>query len=174
MILDFSQLNEPEISFAHVYAADEIDLDDETASVAQKVEVAGTARKNTEVAVVKADLRGTIEIECSRCLHPVEFRLDTKFAAEFVTLENYEKSSAEHELHGADFEVSIYDGDRIDLKELVREQIILNLPMHQLCSETCAGFCQTCGKNKNKVSCNCTTEEIDPRWSALKKLKIEN
>jgi uncharacterized protein len=70
-----------------------------------------------------------------------------------------------------DLDVSIYDGEKIDLTDLVREQILLDLPTQILCQEDCKGLCQKCGANLNEVNCNCEENEIDPRWSALKNLK---
>lgn len=175
MFIDFSQHTESEFRFAHVYEAGEIDLEDESAQISGRINVSGTARQDSsEIANVKGDLRGALEIACSRCLQPVEVNFETIFDTDFVTLENYEKMSAEHEITGADFSLSIYDGERINLDEITREQILLNLPMHQLCSENCAGLCEKCGANKNANACSCETKEIDPRWAALKQLRIKN
>lgn len=171
MVINFSQHIEPEVGFAHRYEAGEINLDDEVAEIAGEVEVSGTARRSSEIARVRGDLRGQVKIACSRCLQPVEVEFETPFDVDFVTLENYEKSSAEHEIGDADLSLSVYDGERIDIDEIVREQILLNLPTHQLCKETCAGLCEKCGANKNTDACPCETEELDPRWAALKQFK---
>lgn len=174
MIIDFSQHSEREIKFAHVYEAGEINLEDEAAELVGQVEVTGTARRNAELAQVKGHLGGQVQVACSRCLQPVETKFDTEFAVDFVTLENYEKSSAEHEITASDFEISVYDGERINLDEIVREQILLDLPAHQLCQDACAGLCEKCGANKNINACSCDTEDVDPRWSALKQLQIKD
>ena len=90
--------------------------------------------------------------------------------AAFVTEENY-TSEKEAEVRNDDLNVSIYDGEKIDLTDLVREQILLDLPTQILCREDCKGLCQKCGANLNEVNCNCAENETDPRWSALKNLK---
>lgn len=59
---------------------------------------------------------------------------------------------------------------QLDLKELALSEIILNLPMKQLCSDDCKGVCQKCGANLNDGDCGCVTKEIDPRLSALQDL----
>ena len=66
---------------------------------------------------------------------------------------------------------STYDGDRIDLDEIVREQILLALPTRQLCAEDCKGLCPSCGANLNEKACGCEQQQTDPRWSALEALK---
>jgi uncharacterized metal-binding protein YceD (DUF177 family) len=58
----------------------------------------------------------------------------------------------------------------LDLRQPLREQILLTLPMHPLCRPDCKGLCSTCGHNLNEGPCNCSTEEIDPRLADLKKL----
>lgn len=174
MILDFTQHSEPEIKFAQRYADGALEVDDESVEKIGAIEVSGVARRNAEMARIVGHLGTTLEMVCSRCLQKVESRIDNKFEAEFVTLENYQQTDAERELHEGDFSLSIYDGERIDLDETVREQIILNLPMQQLCRENCAGLCAVCRKNKNENVCSCETKEIDPRWNALNQLINRN
>jgi len=60
-----------------------------------------------------------------------------------------------------------YEGDAVDLDELVREQILLALPSRRLCREECKGLCPTCGADLNAGRCACEQREVDPRWSAL-------
>lgn len=174
MIIDFSQHNQPEFDFAHVYSPQEIDLADETARVSGEIKISGTARRSSEIARLTGKLSGDLEIACSRCLLLTDFALDAFFDVDFVTAENYGSVNNETELTQTDLSVSLYNGDQINLDELVLEQILLNLPMHQLCREQCAGLCLTCGANKNINPCDCGAKDIDPRWSALKELKNGN
>lgn len=173
VFVEFSQNSEAAINFAHVFEPGEIDLDDETAQVSGALEITGTARKNEAIAEVAGRIVGKLEVACHRCLNSLEVALDIRFEDNFVTLEVYEKTSAEHQIGGADLDVSVYDGERIDIAELAREQILLNIPTRQLCAESCAGLCEKCGANKNTENCQCETEEFDPRWNALKQLRIE-
>jgi uncharacterized protein len=170
MIIDFSRQIEKEIRFANNYAPDKIDLDDETARVVGDLRVSGTARKQSEIARVKGTICGQIEVACSRCLQSAAIDLKINFENEFVTLEVYEQSETDRELSAADLDVSIYDGEKIDLNEIVREQILLNLPAQQLCSENCRGLCPRCRTNKNQILCDCETSEIDLRQNAFKQL----
>ena len=174
MIIRFSEHDDSEIDFEETYAAESIDLDDETAQLVGAVEVTGTARRSSRIARVKGNLHGNFEIACSRCLQPSNFELKTPFEVDFVTLENYGAAGSETELNRTDLSLSVYDGEQIDLSEVVREQILLNLPMQELCKIDCAGLCEKCGANKSTNSCDCQTKELDPRWSALKELKNSN
>jgi uncharacterized protein len=71
----------------------------------------------------------------------------------------------------SDLDVDAITSDELDLKEVVREQILLNLPEQEFCGEDCKGLCQKCGTNLNLIDCKCEETEIDPRWAALKNLK---
>ena len=58
----------------------------------------------------------------------------------------------------------------IDIDELVRDDILLELPSKYLCSNECKGLCPKCGINLNEKTCGCTVKETDPRLEALRKL----
>jgi uncharacterized protein len=74
------------------------------------------------------------------------------------------------ELSKEDLEECYYSGDMIDLDEILREQIILALPMYPRCVEECRGLCPVCGVDLNKETCDCQRDEVDPRLAVLKTL----
>jgi uncharacterized protein len=167
MIIDLTKLTEPEITFDF---ASQPDLEEEAARVARPVRAVGKLRKGIAQVDVEARITGEVELECTRCLREATHRLDVPLKAAFVTEENY-TSEKEAEVRSADLDVSVYDGEEIDLADLVREHILLDLPTQILCREDCKGLCQQCGANLNEVNCHCEENETDPRWSALKNLK---
>ncbi len=59
---------------------------------------------------------------------------------------------------------------KINIKEILLSDLILNVPMKHLCSEDCKGICAGCGKNLNLHRCDCHNDEVDPRLAALKEL----
>lgn len=67
----------------------------------------------------------------------------------------------------------VVENESIDLDELFYSDIVLEIPISYICKEDCKGLCPQCGKNLNKGSCNCKTNQIDPRLEVLKKL-IDN
>ena len=69
-----------------------------------------------------------------------------------------------------ELDTAFYQDGVIDLRQLVREQIFLMLPMKPLCQESCAGLCPVCGTNLNTGSCECSPEWEDPRLAPLKAL----
>jgi uncharacterized protein len=68
-------------------------------------------------------------------------------------------------------EVSYYTGEGVLLEDVLREQVLLAVPLKTVCREDCRGLCPHCGRNLNVEQCNCAEPLEDPRWSALKEIK---
>jgi uncharacterized protein len=77
----------------------------------------------------------------------------------------------EIEIKEADSEIGYYQGEGVLLEDVLKEQILLALPLKPLCKEDCRGLCVHCGKNRNAGDCGCTEERSDPRWAALAGLR---
>ena len=91
------------------------------------------------------------------------------FKVEYVTPDIYQAEQAA-ELLEEDLSLSVFDGEVIDIDEMVREQLLLALPAQILCREDCKGLCPECGGDRNLNECKCEEVEIDPRWSGLKEI----
>ena len=61
----------------------------------------------------------------------------------------------------------------LDLREAIRQNLLLALPMKALCRENCAGLCSQCGKDLNEGSCDCVFEVEDDRFKSLRQLLEE-
>ena len=97
---------------------------------------------------------------------PVAAAFDLLFLPASESDEGGEREVAEEDLG-----VSYYRDDVIDLAEVIREQFYLALPMKPLCREECHGLCAVCGRNRNRETCSCETEWVDPRLEPLRKLR---
>lgn len=166
MIIDLTRPWRSPLEFDLKVAAGEIDLESEGVSFASDVSVKGTATRH----IVQTDIAGTItseiNIDCTRCLEPVREKLEIPFTASYISPENYTEEK-EVELKDDDLDIAVSEDNQIDLKELAREQILLNLPEQVLCKEDCKGLCAKCGASRNLINCNCDERETDPRWAAL-------
>jgi len=173
MVIDLITLEKSPFLFAFSFAPDEIELGIETARLKNAVKAEGELTKRIVQTDVKGKIFAEVETECSRCLQVAELKLEIPFKAAFVTAENYTEAK-EAELKEDDLDVSIFNGDKIDVRELVREQILLNLPEQAFCREDCKGLCEKCGANQNLLDCNCEEKGVDPRWQSLREFKIKN
>jgi uncharacterized protein len=68
--------------------------------------------------------------------------------------------------------VDYYTGEVVNLENILREQVLLTLPLKPLCSETCQGICPRCGADLNRETCQCSEEESDSPFAILKNIKL--
>jgi len=169
MRIELASLESGKGVFAHKYAPHELALDDERVKLIEPAEVSGRVRQQGSRSHVSGLVTARVQAECDRCLKSVELPIDSNFKLEYVTAEEYRAQQA-IELTEEDLDLSVFDGEAIDIDELVKEELLLAVPDHVLCSESCKGICAVCGANKNSVECGCEAREIDPRWAELKKL----
>lgn len=170
MIVDLAKLEGSHNRFDFSISADDLNLETDSVGLKSDIAVSCEISKN----ISKTDITGTIsvatEIDCTRCLSPTEQPLAFNFTAAYLPSEELLKES-EAELNAGDLDVDAFDGDELDLREVVREQILLNLPDQIFCRADCKGLCQKCGANLNLIDCSCVDTETDPRWATLKNLK---
>ena len=156
--------------FAHVYQPDELNPVDERVNLSQTAEVSGSVRETGDGVFVNGHIETLAQLECDRCLKPIELPVSADFALEYITGADYESSSAAA-LSDEEMSVSVFEGESIDVDEIVREQILLAVPARTLCREECKGICPECGIDLNTGECSCAVDEVDPRWAALKSIK---
>jgi uncharacterized protein len=119
---------------------------------------------------VKGRLAVTMEAECDRCLEKARFPIASDFDV-FYRPSDTGPEGEEVAISAAETEVGFYEGGGVDLKEILREYILLAMPMQRVCRESCLGICPVCGQNRNVRACECTAVAVDDRWSALKNFK---
>lgn len=118
--------------------------------------------------LVSVTLRGRKAQECRRCLEPVMVSLEEELSLLFVP------PGEDRGDGGEDFpRILSRDAKELELAPVIREELILSDRPYVLCREDCRGICPICGLNLNEESCQCSTEELDPRWDALRALKDE-
>lgn len=126
---------------------------------------------------VEGRITGKATLACSRCLADVDCPLQTTFRLTFTgTLpgEAADSPSDAHELQAEELGLVLIEGDQIDFRAIIQEQVILAIPMQPLCREDCRGLCAHCGANLNDGPCHCRGTDIDPRLAILKTLKLDS
>lgn len=118
---------------------------------------------------VAGHLAVEIEADCDRCLEPARFPVDADFELYYRPMED--GFGDEKEIDTGEAEMGFYEGDSIELYDVLREFVLLTLPMQRVCSEDCRGICPECGQNRNVKECQCRTDKTDDRWKALKALQ---
>ena len=103
--------------------------------------------------VIDIRLRGTLnaglELSCARCLEPVTQNVTRDFDLLYRPL-GADAGRDELSVTDAEAEIGYYQGDGLLLEDVLREQVLLALPLKVTCSEDCRGLCLHCGKNLNQ------------------------
>ena len=118
---------------------------------------------------VKGRAQVLMEADCDRCLDAARLPIGSDFELYYRPVsEGYGEETA---IDQSEAEMGFYEGDGIELNDVLREYILLSLPMQRLCGEDCKGICPHCGQNRNHQPCLCLGEAVDDRWAALRQLK---
>jgi|SRR5215211_2698545 len=172
MRIELENLEGGKGGFAHVYQPDDLNPLDERIRLVAPVAVKGNVRLAGAEVFVNGHLETRAQVECDRCLQLVDLPVNADFALEYITAPDYESTEVA-ELTDEELSVAVFDGEAIDVDEIVKEQVLLAVPTRMLCREDCKGICPECGSDRNSGECTCVTDDIDPRWAALKNLKTE-
>lgn len=168
MIIELSSLGKSPKMIEAALAADEIDLDGGATLTGPSEIKAEITRDGT-----RTEVRGTIKADstvmCTRCLEPISMPFDIAFDDIFVD-SSEEDTRDEAEVNIEKLDESLLTEGQIDLREVVREQLLLAIPEQIFCKDDCKGLCPQCGGNRNLIDCSCEKDEIDPRWAALKNI----
>ena len=169
-ILTLDEFPEGTTRLALTASADELELSDNHLAFPERVQVSLSVSRCIDTFTVDGQIRSPLQGECCRCLAAVEQRLEIPMRVLFQR-----KQASEEELEAvADEEYEILSpGTReIDLKDFIRAEIVLELPLRVYCSEDCKGLCPQCGSELNRELCTCEADRGDPRWAALGGLKF--
>lgn len=124
--------------------------------------------KDDENVFVSGHLRSEIDQVCSRCLEAYREKIDFDFSATYIPYPERGEHSDKYKINREELEIEFYHNNEIDVFDLIKEQVNINLAMKPLCSEDCKGLCKTCGANLKLNPCHCSKDEVDERWVVLK------
>ena len=134
------------------------------------IDVFCQAKRIRETVFIDGSLETTVTANCCRCLEATHLPVKINFRYTFLPQKNSAKQ--EDELSAEDLEYVYYQDDVIDLDNLIFEQVMLQIPIKVLCTDTCKGLCPHCGINLNTAKCCCHAEHVDERLAVLKKLIV--
>ncbi len=171
MFLNISDMQMGKVRFSETFAPGVIDFFDQQIKQTEPIVCSGVAEltEATLEVCVSGHVATRMEIACDRCLEttvlPLEADFSLLYRPAFLSPEQREIAVEESEA-----EVGFYEGEGLDLGDVLREEILLLLPMQRVCREDCKGICPVCGQNRNQVDCQCHQELADDRWADLRNL----
>jgi uncharacterized protein len=178
MLFAIKDLELHPIDFAEKFAPGVIDLGTEyrqktpieTSGRADLVEEHHGKHQVIQDIRVKGSLAATLEVSCARCLEAIAETVKRDFDLLYRP-QGTDAGRDEISVTDAEAEIGYYEGEGILLEDVVREQVLLAVPLKVTCRENCKGLCPHCGKNLNEGQCDCTVEIEEPRWAALKEIR---
>lgn len=141
------------------------DLVEENTVFLEPVHADVTIKKVGEEIFINGKISTCLSFICCRCLSPFEFKVDSGFDLVYLP---EELDDFKEKLDGEDINKLFYHGPKIDLKEVLLEQLNFTFPLRPLCSKACQGICPVCGKVISAGKCSCIADESDPRLEKFK------
>lgn len=117
---------------------------------------------------IRGHISGRLETTCDRCLDRAEIPVELDFDLPYRPMEQIAREE-EFEVPHDELKVGFFSGDGVNLADVVREQVILSVPMQIICRPDCLGLCPVCGANRNLRQCSCSTQHEDSPFAFLKK-----
>ncbi len=154
----------------------EYDLDDDISGVDKELDVdkplVGKVRflRTGNGVLATGHVHTQVRAPCRRCLKPVSVTLELDLEEEFRPSIDIVTGAMLPLADGEDQATRIDARHVLDLTEVVRQGLLLALPMSALCSTACRGLCPNCGADLNEDRCDCQQEEEDPRLAVLRGL----
>lgn len=175
MFLSVKEMELRKIRFDETFEPGQIDFSGEEIEQSSPLKATGVAAllAHSE-GEIRVEGRYTVEMTatCDRCLGTARFPLDAGFDLYYRPVSDIAKEE-EVGIDEGEAEIGFYEDGGLDLKDILREQVLLLLPMQRVCSESCQGICPVCGRNRNEAGCDCKTESQSDRWKALGNLEIQ-
>lgn len=153
------QLENAKIKFEHSLDLSELEVYG-AYPFSAPVKLTGTVENQNMVVMLRYRAEVEYSRACDRCLEMAVRRFDYSFEHVLSARDDGDQSD----------ELILVPDFRLDIEEVAREDILLELPIKHLCSQDCAGLCPKCGCNRNIEKCGCVLHEPDPRLAALREL----
>lgn len=134
------------------------------------VNVVLTVNRRIDHIRIEGNIAGELEVACHRCLKAFPFPLNETVDV-YLIEEDKAAEVEEEELEDDKLVYEFYDGEVIEIDQLVAEQIFLALPVKVLCSEDCKGICPGCGASLNEEECRCKTDDRASPFAKLGSLR---
>ena len=169
MIISLDKLNRREtdkLDLNFSQKIDTINYCDNSYKLTSPINVNGKVSNTNKGLYLDIDVDFTILDNCARCLDEVEVPIEYSIEG-FLVKEGFDEDEFEED------DAFIYDGQELNLVDIIEQTLDFNIPARILCNEDCQGLCHECGANLNKQECSCSEdandeEIIDPRFAKLK------
>lgn len=123
--------------------------------------------RSADGVLATGELGTSAELECDRCLEPFVAGLEVHLEEEYRPTVDVLTGAPLETAADLEAETLIDEAHILDLEEVLRQDLILAMPLHALCHPECAGLCPHCGQNLNQGKCDCRRTVVDARLADL-------
>jgi uncharacterized protein len=172
MFLSVKEMELRKIRFDETLAPGKIDFSDECLEQVTPLHATGTAEILEQMdSELRIQGRYSVEMgfQCDRCLVAARLPVEGSFDLFYRPMSMIARSE-EVEIETSETEIGFYEDGGLELGDILREQVVLTLPMQRVCSAACKGICPVCGQNRNEAACACSVESGADHWRALRDL----
>ncbi len=170
--VELKDLAHEKLSFRASFEPGVVEFGSESVQQVGPLDWSATAERAGDEIRIAGSLNTTVELACSRCLEPARVAINKPFDLFFRQRdEEMFDEDEEIELDERETRTAFFTGTQLGITDILREQILLALPMKALCTVDCKGLCPHCGTNLNAGSCNCPKEQFSPHMDTLLEIK---
>jgi uncharacterized protein len=169
--IGLSELSENEVIIEKIIQIATLDDKNILAIFRDPIEIYLKFKKNSEDVVFLCGwVKGQMNLICDRCLASYSYSFKSFIEVQY---QRPDKENVPYEETLFEIDTEYFTGDFLDVSDVIRQTLILSIPIHALCNENCLGLCNSCGKSLKEGLCQCQELKRDSRWDALKKWKLD-
>lgn len=154
-----------------------VEIDSSQAVFQEPLQISLRAIRIHDLVQVEGRVDTLVQLSCSRCLKEFETPLTVPFSLTYSRELPAPAADSEEEegveLSAEEMGLIPYQGEQIDLREALQEQVLMGLPIQPLCQEACRGLCPQCGADLSSGDCNCESPDALNRFAVLKNFQVE-
>jgi uncharacterized protein len=171
LIIELSAIPQEGISQHFTSTGSALGIVDSELHVTQLVDIDCQFYKINQEVIVQGTLRSAVHLTCSRCAEGFEQPLRIALDAVYLPMHAMSSERAK-EFEVGEVDVYGYAEPLVDIAEMVRDKLLLSIPLQPHCMVGCKGLCPSCGVNRNTVSCQCAEEKLGSPFEPLKGLRF--
>lgn len=169
MFISIDDLQEHPVKYDETYQPGFIDYLIEGLQQIEPLRMEGRANLLGDEIELRGVLTTAVQVPCARCLEPVRRPVEVNYDLVYRPMSSIARAE-EIAVPRGEEEIGYYEGAGLKLEDVIKEQVLLSLPMVTVCQGgQCRGLCPVCGANRNREDCNCRDKAADPRWQGLMK-----
>ncbi len=140
------------------------------------IKTAVKASRIGDMIEIKGKFDTKVHLACSRCLNEYVTTLKSRFNLTYINrllVEPDDIGQEEIEISAQEMGLIYFEGEEINLRDGIQEQVVMAFPIRALCREDCKGLCAACGADLNQGDCACDRKPVSNKFAVLKNLKLD-